>query len=448
MVTAFRSATLLASVTGLGIALAPTSNASAQRCEAPTLMLTVDRSSSMLGTLPEGITKWQAAVSAVDALATSYDTRIDFGVQPFPYPNRCEPGRVVLPVGPNAAGDIVDALGPTPPSAGNWTPITQTLDAALLDPAMQDASRQRALVLVTDGWQWCDPYEASTRFTPIDAVRRLREAGVTVYIVGFGAAVDSLTLNRAAVAAGTALPGCDASLSDPAAANHCYMQANSLSDLRTALAGIARDVTEEVCDGRDNDCDGATDEGFDADGDDVTTCAGDCDDTRAGVHPGAGELCNEIDDDCDGAVDPLCSCTDGQTRRCGSDVGACMAGTERCIDGEWSACDGEITPVPEACNGLDDDCDGTIDDDADAACADGEVCTADGCQPLMPDVPEEPPVTDEPVNPEEPVEPRTRRGPTHDPGCVCSAPGRGEGPTSLAGLVLVGLGLALLVRRR
>jgi hypothetical protein len=39
------------------------------------------------------------------------------------------------------------------------------------------------------------------------------------------------------------------------------------------------------------------------DGDGYTTCAGDCDDHNAAVHPGATETCNGIDDNCDGHVD-------------------------------------------------------------------------------------------------------------------------------------------------
>jgi hypothetical protein len=80
----------------------------------------------------------------------------------------------------------------------------------------------------------------------------------------------------------------------------------------------------EVCNGADEDCDGYLDEGLDfnswyadADGDGYGTtptindCVvpgdgwtqtyGDCDDTRAGVNPGAAEECgNGLDDDCNG----------------------------------------------------------------------------------------------------------------------------------------------------
>lgn len=82
----------------------------------------------------------------------------------------------------------------------------------------------------------------------------------------------------------------------------------------------------EICDGKDNNCDGQVDEGItkttyyrDADGDgygnalvSVNACskpAGysisktDCDDTKADVHPGATEICDGIDNNCDGRID-------------------------------------------------------------------------------------------------------------------------------------------------
>jgi hypothetical protein len=62
----------------------------------------------------------------------------------------------------------------------------------------------------------------------------------------------------------------------------------------------------ELCDGKDNDCDGTPDN-KDEDGDgfiDVACGGTDCDDTDANVNPGMPEICgNGIDDDCDGDID-------------------------------------------------------------------------------------------------------------------------------------------------
>jgi hypothetical protein len=42
---------------------------------------------------------------------------------------------------------------------------------------------------------------------------------------------------------------------------------------------------------------------LDGDGDGVSACAGDCDDTNPSIHPGASEACNGRDDNCSGEAD-------------------------------------------------------------------------------------------------------------------------------------------------
>ena len=90
--------------------------------------------------------------------------------------------------------------------------------------------------------------------------------------------------------------------------------------------------------------------------------------TDAGADGGAScvarsERCNGVDDDCDGAID------EGLVRACGAERGVCEAGTQTCTAGSWGSCEGALGPSTERCNNADDDCDGSTDEDLSRACS-------------------------------------------------------------------------------
>jgi len=139
---------------------------------------------------------------------------------------------------------------------------------------------------------------------------------------------------------------------------------------------------ETLCDGKDNDCNGVLDDPYAGDLQQICIVGvGEC--RRAGftvcngTHDGvvcnatAGtptdELCNEKDDDCDGVID---NGFDGKGALCFAGLGACLrAGVYACSADGWTVeCNAVAgTPTAETCNGIDDNCNGTVDDGVSAS---------------------------------------------------------------------------------
>ena len=155
----------------------------------------------------------------------------------------------------------------------------------------------------------------------------------------------------------------------------------------------------EVCDGEDNDCNGAVDDDAadistwyaDLDEDNygdpdntVDACeepegytddSRDCDDSQSAVNPLALEVCDGVDNNCDGTIDED-TAYDVETFYIDDDsdgygvsdltVEACDA-PEGYADNADDCDDTQSTVYPDAddvCDGLDNDCNGEIDDDA------------------------------------------------------------------------------------
>jgi hypothetical protein len=170
----------------------------------------------------------------------------------------------------------------------------------------------------------------------------------------------------------------------------------------------------EACDVRDNNCNGAVDEGFDftsdpancgrcgfvcqfphatpsctlgacrfdpatdcqpgfvdADGQQLDGCEYLCSKTNGGI-----EICDGVDNDCDGVADDSPIDAGAACASTTPALGACVAnGTLSCAAGNL-VCSGATAATQEACNNTDDDCDGSVDDGVIQVCYTGAPGTS------------------------------------------------------------------------
>jgi Pretoxin HINT domain/Putative metal-binding motif len=140
----------------------------------------------------------------------------------------------------------------------------------------------------------------------------------------------------------------------------------------------------EVCNGIDDDCNGAIDDGNPGGGQvcstgklgvcsaGTTMCMSSAVTCKQNIQP-SNEQCDDLDNDCNGIKDDGIvgsSCDTGQ-------LGVCASGHQLCDNG-FMFCEADNNPILEIqCNQLDDDCDGVVDE---CFVAGTNVYMADGSQ--------------------------------------------------------------------
>lgn len=201
-------------------------------CEAPDMLLLIDRTMSM-HRLPDGTqppntpagragSKWALAVNSIESVTAALEGTIRFGIALFPVDRggdicvtleqrtggttatnvSCEEGEVMVSPDISTAAAINAAIDVETTRLCRSTPIGAGIATATAGlAAIQNSVRQQFVVLLTDGEDTCDePLVLSN-------MHALADTGVKAYVIGFdssGGGIDNGLLNDLACAGQTA----------------------------------------------------------------------------------------------------------------------------------------------------------------------------------------------------------------------------------------------------
>ncbi|HEX4515585.1 MAG TPA: vWA domain-containing protein [Polyangiaceae bacterium] len=221
----------------------------ADSCEAPDMLVILDRSDSMSSLVGTQGTRISLAVSAIQNItAAPTDTALRFGFQTLPAIGGAECStQLVVPIGDGHGAAISSAITTMNPQLDYGTPIGGALTSAVATLAQnKDPNRKQYVLLVTDGGECCS---CNTNDYDVGVAQQLYTAGVETYVVGFGGDDDPVLLNDLACAGHTATNfatsctctngACTASTSINAQTTPLYFKASDGTALKSALASIA-----------------------------------------------------------------------------------------------------------------------------------------------------------------------------------------------------------------